>query len=68
MSANINMDMARAVVSGDTPTVRRLIGEGVDVNANESAYSPLSMACNCGHQEVVRILLEAGADKEQLTS
>ena len=60
--ANINMN--KAVEAGDTPTVRRLIGEGVDVNANRRDCSPLYCACILGNEEMVRILLEAGADKE----
>ena len=62
MSPNINIE--KAVVAGDTPTVRRLIGEGVDVNANRRDCSPLYLACIMGNEEMVRILLEAGADKE----
>ena len=62
MSPNINIE--EAVMAGDTPTVRRLIGEGVDVNANRRDCSPLYLACIMGNEEMVRILLEAGADKE----
>ena len=62
MSANININ--KAIDAGDTTTVRRLIGEGVDVNANRRDCSPLYIACILGNEEIVRILLEAGADKE----
>ena len=61
-----SIHMRKAVVSGDIPTVRRFLREGVDVNGIDPSY--LVSACSKGNEEMVRILLEAGADKEQLIS
>ena len=62
------MSIYRYVAAGNTRALRQLISEGVDVNANASDESPLHWACFEGNEEIVRILLEAGADEEQLTS
>lgn len=58
-----------AVVSGDTEAVRRLIAEGVEiderfpvVNGFNDAHTPLLVAARDGHTDIVRLLLEAGAD------
>lgn len=49
--------------AGRTDTVRRLLAEGADVNAQEtSGATPLMVAALCGHTDVVRLLLEHGAD------
>ncbi|MDF1795888.1 MAG: ankyrin repeat domain-containing protein [Coxiellaceae bacterium] len=48
---------------GDVKEVMRLIAAAVDVNRLDSTgESPLTIACNQQHVEVVRVLLEAGAD------
>ena len=55
--------LMKAVTSNDAAKVRELINGGVDVDeldANED--SPLIMAAYKGHTEIVKLLLEAGAD------
>ena len=53
-------DAARA---GDLAAVKRLIGEGVDVNAaTKYGATALAYASDKGHIDVVRYLLENGAD------
>jgi ankyrin repeat protein len=52
-----------AVRANDAAAVKKLITQGVDVSeldANRDA--PLVMAAYLGHTEIVRLLLEAGAD------
>ena len=43
-------------------------GAGINTHSNEFKESALTLACYKGHLEMVRFLLEAGADQEQLTS
>ena len=58
--ANALWEAAR---NGDAPTVKRLLDEGVDVNAKfRYGATALSYACDRGNLEVVRILLERGAE------
>jgi ankyrin repeat protein len=55
--------MWEAARKGDPATVRKLLDEGVDVNAKfRYGATALSYACDRGHLEVVRVLLERGAD------
>jgi ankyrin repeat protein/ketosteroid isomerase-like protein len=57
-----------AVVADDVDAVRRLLAEGADteirfpvVNGFNDAHTPLLVAARDGHEEIVRILIEAGA-------
>jgi uncharacterized protein len=63
--ADINEDaeaLTYAVINGHTETVRVLIERGVDVNAIKSTIQPpLAMAEKLGHEEIARMLREAGA-------
>lgn len=55
--------LMKAVESNNLAGVKQLIGQGVDVNALEAnGDAPLVMAAYLGHAEIVRALLEAGAD------
>ena len=52
-----------AAERGDTETVCRLIQDGVNVNCvKDKTSTPLWKACEDGFDEIVRILLDAGAD------
>lgn len=56
-------EMMKAVKANDPERVQRLLDGGADVNALESnGDAPLVMAAYLGHTDVVRVLLEAGAD------
>jgi ankyrin repeat protein len=46
---------------GSLQEVKRWLAEGADVNAVRGR-TPLQVACGCGNYEVVRLLLQAGAD------
>jgi ankyrin repeat protein len=52
-----------AARKGDAATVRKLIDESVDVNT-KFCYNATALFCACdhGHVEVVKALLEKGAD------
>jgi ankyrin repeat protein len=55
--------LMKAVKNDDAARVKALIAEGVDVSAPDAGGdAPLVMAAYLGHTEIVRLLLEAGAD------
>ncbi|MEJ2246218.1 MAG: ankyrin repeat domain-containing protein [Acidobacteriota bacterium] len=52
-----------AVTSGDIAEVRRLLDTGVDINpTTDNEATPLILASRNGHTEIVRLLLDAGAN------
>lgn len=55
--------LMNAVNNNDSSKVKDLIAQGVNINeADASGDSPLIMAAYKGYTEIVRLLLEAGAD------
>ncbi|CAI4227277.1 unnamed protein product [Auanema sp. JU1783] len=69
--AHINMEyegrtpLMKAAKNGNTDIVSFFIGKGVDINLKAQPgndATALSLACTTGYKEVVRLLLEAGAD------
>ncbi|MBD14919.1 MAG: hypothetical protein CMJ72_07105 [Planctomycetaceae bacterium] len=53
----------KAARQGDAATVKTLIGQGVDVDAPARyGATALSFACDHGHPDVVKLLVEAGAN------
>ena len=56
-------DLVDAARRGDLQTVKQLVADGVDVNSTSSfKITPLWQATSKGHLDVIRHLLEAGAD------
>ncbi|KAL7304469.1 hypothetical protein TKK_0003263 [Trichogramma kaykai] len=51
-----------ACFSGDVEAVKRLVSQGVDVNVNSYTCSPLHIACKYRRVDVVKFLLENGAE------
>jgi len=52
-----------AVKSNDVAAVRQLVAQSTDVNEKDASQDvPLIMAAYMGHDEIVKALLEAGAD------
>ena len=53
----------RSVMNGDFAEVKRLIEEGVDINARDNeGHTTLMYAAGYGHTEVAKLLIEEGAD------
>jgi len=64
-----NSALLRAVNSGDTIEVRRLVEAGADVNsASNSGVTPLMNAAGMGNKEAVEFLIHKGADVNHRTS
>ncbi|XP_074745604.1 ankyrin repeat domain-containing protein 40-like isoform X1 [Strix uralensis] len=62
--------LREAAALGDVEEVRRLLGAGADINSrNEiNGWTCLHWACKRNHAPVVSCLLDAGADKQILTT
>lgn len=61
--ADLNDQLWEAARKGDAAEVKNLLAKGVDVNAKfRYGATALSYACDKGHLEVVKVLLENGAD------
>jgi ankyrin repeat protein len=63
------MNLHEAVESGDVVEVRRLVAAGADVEEQrgEHGLRPLHWTADHGHVEVLRVLVELGANKEAKT-
>ena len=56
-------ELSAAARKGDAATVKKLLDEGVDPNTKyRYGVTPLFYACDHGHLEVVKVLLEHGAE------
>ncbi len=56
-------ELFRAIENGKPTIVRKLISEGVNINAKkDNGMTALYLATEKGHFHIVRLLLEAGAD------
>ena len=56
-------ELLTAARKGDLAQVKALLDKGVDVNSKSSyGQTPLFFACDRGHTEIVRLLLERGAN------
>ena len=62
--AELNDQMARAIMEGDTAAAVESLSQGADVNAKGkySGWTPLILAAKKGNTELVKLLLSHGAD------
>jgi uncharacterized protein len=54
--------LMKAVEHNDAAAVKTLIAQGVDVSELDGGDAPLVMAAYLGHADIVKLLLDAGAD------
>jgi TonB family protein len=54
--------LTRAVTEGDTTAVRALLAAGSDANTTSGGQAPLILAIAFRHIQILKLLLEAGAD------
>jgi hypothetical protein len=58
------MDLVHAILDKDVPLVKQLLQEGTDIHYVHGYFfrRPLDIACDFGNKEIVRLLIEHGAD------
>ena len=56
-----------AILEGHAAAAERLVNAGASINQTGSGYSPLALASEYGHAEIVRILLNMRADVEMIS-
>ena len=56
-----------AILEGHAAAAERLLNAGASINQTGSGYSPLALASEYGHAEIVRILLNMRADVEMIS-
>ncbi len=65
MSCEGSTAIMPAILRGQTDVIRYLISKGANTNYKITSghkFSPLQLACQLGHADIVRSLLDAGAD------
>jgi len=54
--------LSEAIVKGDLQLVKNLLAQGVNINAPLDGRTALHQAASAGHTDILKILLDAGAD------
>lgn len=61
-SAGTRFQLLTAIAKGDQATVHALLGMNVRVNFFEQGFTPLHLAVEKGYPDIVRMLVNSGAD------
>lgn len=56
--------LGNAIIKGDIETVKKFIEYGVNVNESFNGITPLMLAARSNKAEIVKLLLEKGADAD----
>lgn len=59
-----NTPLCEAIIKGDLETVKKFIEYGTDVNETSNGLTPLMFAARYNKVEILKVLLEKGADKK----
>ena len=59
-----NTPLCNAIVNGDMATVKKFVEYGSDVNELSNGVTPLMLAARYNKVEILKYLLEKGADKK----
>ena len=59
-----NSPLCNAIVKGDLATVKKFVEYGSDVNEMSNGVTPLMLAARYNKVEILKYLLEKGADKK----
>lgn len=63
-----DLNLVWAVGTGRTDIVRRFIDEGASVHVKTLGGTPIQVAASAGHAEIIRVLVEHGADLDAADS
>ncbi len=58
----MNSRLLQAIKNGELTLVAELISDGININQSDNGISPLFLAAQLGRDNIVRLLLENGAD------
>jgi ankyrin repeat protein len=59
-----NSPLCNAILKGDLATVKKFVEYGADVNEMANGITPLMFAARYNKVEIIKYLLEKGADKQ----
>lgn len=59
-----NSPLCNAILKGDLATVKKFIEYGADVNEKSNGLTPLMLAARYNKVEILKYLVEKGADKQ----
>lgn len=59
-----NSPLCNAILKGDIATVKKFVEYGADVNEESNGLTPLMFAARYNKIEILKYLLDKGADKE----
>lgn len=59
-----NSPLCNAILKGDLATVKKFVEYGADVNEMNNGLTPLMMAARYNRVDIIKYLLEKGADKQ----
>ncbi|MES2545410.1 MAG: ankyrin repeat domain-containing protein [Bacteroidota bacterium] len=60
-----NTPLCSAIMKGDVAAVKKFIEYGIDVNEKSNGVTPLMFAARYNKVEIIKLLLEKGADKAE---